>query len=406
MKRLSSFIESIVFFLTSLLVFLSLISYTPKDIPFLSSGPAKGIFNLIGIGGAYLALSLFSIFGWASYFLPFFLFFKGLGKLGILRSFGLSKNKVISILSFLFFMLFLSGFISLFGDSALNEEIFRIGGAAGFFLSGFFKKYLGLYGAFITFSLLMLVNAVLSFGFFFVDSFRGMLFLCSKLGEFIRNKKERINIEIQDIDSRRKQKEINVKHRKNLKEVNPEIKMYSPKFNHSPQSNNTASSTTFKEQAASSQQERARVNDLEAKPAKPFDPRNYKLPYPSLIKVPPFSDQKETKESVKANIKDLETALADFGVEAKVVSVQKGPVVTMYELQPQSGTKINRISSLADDIALSMKSSLVRVVAPIPGRGTVGVEIPNAKKQMVFLREVLEEKVFNDPKSKLTIQIF
>ena len=75
----------------------------------------------------------------------------------------------------------------------------------------------------------------------------------------------------------------------------------------------------------------------------------------------------------------------------------------MYELQPQAGVKIQKISVLADDIALAMKSSSVRVVAPLPGRGTVGVEIPNQKKHLVFLREVLEEKAFINAHSKLTL---
>ena len=129
------------------------------------------------------------------------------------------------------------------------------------------------------------------------------------------------------------------------------------------------------------------------------------MPDPRILKVPPFLDQKETKESIEENIKGLESALANFDVAARVVSVQKGPVVTMYELQPQVGVKIQKISALADDIALAMKSSSVRIVAPIPGRGTVGVEIPNLKKHFVFLREVLEEKEFIKSKSTITLVI-
>ena len=404
MKRLSLLLESIVFFLTSLLTFLSLISYNPEDIPFLASGFSPGVSNLIGVGGAHLAFFLFFMFGWAAYFIPFFLLFSGLGKLGLLRFCGLSKSKVINVLSFLLFMVFLSGFISLFRASAGDVEMFQAGGL-GFFLSEFFKKYLGVYGAFITFLLLMMVNAVLFFGFFFVDSFRGVKSLFFRSIEFIKDRKERKNVETQSLGLTRKQKEIKGNSRKNLKELKPEIKVYAPKFNHSPKNNSELPLDSFEEQAISKEQAKEKINDLEAKPAHPFDSRNYKIPNSSIVKIPPFSDQKETKENIEGKIKQLENALADFGVEAKVVRVQKGPVVTMYELEPQSGTKINRISSLADDIALSMKSSLVRVVAPIPGRGTIGVEIPNSIKQMVFLREVLEEKVFTEPKSKLTVII-
>ncbi|MCF7888379.1 MAG: DNA translocase FtsK, partial [Candidatus Omnitrophica bacterium] len=89
----------------------------------------------------------------------------------------------------------------------------------------------------------------------------------------------------------------------------------------------------------------------------------------------------------------------------EVVGVQKGPVVTMYELSPRPGTKVQKISSLSDDIALAMKSSMVRIVAPLPGRGTVGIEIPNSHKHLVHLRELLEEKKFIKADSKLTLAV-
>jgi len=87
------------------------------------------------------------------------------------------------------------------------------------------------------------------------------------------------------------------------------------------------------------------------------------------------------------------------------VSVQRGPTVTLYELEPESGVKINRISSLADDIALALKSAGVRVVAPIPSRGTVGIEVPNEKKEIVYLKEVISSKKFLDSRSPLTLAI-
>ncbi len=148
-----------------------------------------------------------------------------------------------------------------------------------------------------------------------------------------------------------------------------------------------------------------KIQDLEEDGGKPFDPRTYKLPRPEILKVPPFLAQREVKEDIEECIRSLEATLSEFGVEAKVASVQKGPVVTMYELQPQAGVKIQQISTLADDIALAMKSANVRIVAPIPGRGTVGVEIPNTKKHFVYLREVLEEKIFTKSGSKLTLII-
>jgi len=101
----------------------------------------------------------------------------------------------------------------------------------------------------------------------------------------------------------------------------------------------------------------------------------------------------------------LENALGQFGVSAKVVEVCPGPVVTRYELLPAPGVKVNRIISLADDIAMAMKAEHVRIEAPIPGKGAVGIEIPNADKQVVVLRELLNNPAFNESPSVLTFAI-
>lgn len=406
MRNLSSFLKSTVLFLVSLLILLSLVSYTPKDISFLSSPVSESISNLIGVGGAYLAFVFFFIFGYAAYFFPFALFFLSLDKLGILRFSGLGKSKIINILAFIFFIIFLSAFVGLFSD--FNAEIFRSGGIVGFFLAGFFNKYLGTYGSFITIFLLVAINAILFFGFFFVDILKGVKSLFVKLIEFFKNLKSRE--EIFSKKERVKSKGVlkNILKSK-ISKVKPEIKVYTPKVN-----SNLKAGVADLLGSKSSKPVLKKINKPisneipggpEESQGKIFDPLTYKLPTLDLLKVPPFPDQKEAKEDIEANIKNLETTLLDFGVEAKVVSVQKGPVVTMYELQPQAGVKITKISSLADDIALAMKSSLVRVVAPIPGRGTIGIEIPNLVKHLVYLREVLEEKTFINEKSKLTLGI-
>lgn len=411
MKHLSSFLKSTVLFLTSFLILLSLFSYTPKDVSFLSSPAPEFISNLIGVGGAYLAFVFFFIFGYAAYFFPFALFFLSLDKLGILRFSGLGKSKAINILAFLFFIIFLSAFIGLF--PTVNSEIFKSGGIVGFFLAGFFNKYLGVWGSFITIFLLVAINAILFFGFFFVDILKGVKILFVKLINFFKNLKSQGETFLKKERIRPKEAPRSILQKKPSK-IKPEIKVYTPKIDS--YSKEEKVPTPFganglkpvaKSSPESSSKDKAieKAEALDENGGKVFDPLTYKLPTPDLLKVPPFPDQKEAKEDIEANINNLETTLLDFGVEAKVVSVQKGPVVTMYELQPQAGVKINKISALSDDIALAMKSSQVRIVAPIPGRGTVGIEIPNLKKHFVYLREVLEEKAFTKESSKLTLAI-
>jgi len=411
MRNLSSFLKSTVLFLVSLLILLGLISYTPKDVFFLSSPAPESISNLIGIGGAYLAFFLFFVFGYAAYFFPFALFFLSLDKLGVLRFSGLGKSKAINILAFLFFIIFLSAFIGLFPTA--NAEVFKSGGIIGFFLARFFNNYLGVYGSFITIFLLVAINAILFFGFFFIDILKGIKILFVKLIDFFKSLKSEDGETFLRRQRSGPKEVLKSALRKKAPKVKPEIKVYTPKVDSYSKEESFSSfgANGLKPVAKSTPMPISKdkatkgAGELEDTGGKSFDPLTYELPRPELLKVPPFPDQREAKEDIEVNIKNLETTLLDFGVEAKVVSVQKGPVVTMYELQPQAGVKINKISALADDIALAMKSSQVRIVAPIPGRGTVGIEIPNMKKHLVYLREVLEEKVFTKASSKLTLAI-
>lgn len=103
---------------------------------------------------------------------------------------------------------------------------------------------------------------------------------------------------------------------------------------------------------------------------------------------------KEDKKELIGNASKLEDTLSSFGVEAKVVQVAKGPSVTRFELQPSAGVKVSKIVNLADDIALNLAASGVRIEAPIPGKAAVGIEVPNKELMPVFLREVIESPEF------------
>ncbi len=101
----------------------------------------------------------------------------------------------------------------------------------------------------------------------------------------------------------------------------------------------------------------------------------------------------------------LEETLEDFGISAKVTDIERGPVITRYELEPAPGVKLNRIVALSDDIALAMKAQSVRIIAPIPGKGRVGVEVPNMQSSFVYLKEVLATQKFQEASSKLTLAL-
>jgi len=109
------------------------------------------------------------------------------------------------------------------------------------------------------------------------------------------------------------------------------------------------------------------------------------------------------KEVFLSTAERLRAKLADFGIDGEVVEIRPGPVVTMYEFLPGPGIKVSKIASLADDLAMAMEAMRVRIVAPIPGKGVVGIEVPNRDRETVYLREIVEQDVFQRSASKLTM---
>ncbi len=134
---------------------------------------------------------------------------------------------------------------------------------------------------------------------------------------------------------------------------------------------------------------------------------------PSAFSLPPITllEEIEQRRAVLDKAIFLSTAerlrekLASFGIDGQVKEIRPGPVVTMYEFEPAPGVKISKIASLADDLAMAMEALKVRIVAPIPGKGVVGIEVPNRNRETVFLREIVEQDAFIESSSKLAMAI-
>jgi S-DNA-T family DNA segregation ATPase FtsK/SpoIIIE len=127
------------------------------------------------------------------------------------------------------------------------------------------------------------------------------------------------------------------------------------------------------------------------------------LPPLDLLDEAEPTHRDQSPEELKAQAQFLEQKLRDFGVEGEVVQVLPGPVITMYEFAPAPGIKVSKVTNLQDDLALVMRALSVRVVAPIPGKAVVGIEIPNKRRETVRLRELLAAEEFQTSPSKLTL---
>jgi S-DNA-T family DNA segregation ATPase FtsK/SpoIIIE len=131
----------------------------------------------------------------------------------------------------------------------------------------------------------------------------------------------------------------------------------------------------------------------------------FKLPPLTLLDHLERKDTRIKRETLIANSRILEKKLSDFGVDGKVVEVKPGPVITMYELEPAPGVKINKITNLSDDLALALRAPSIRIIAPIPGRGAIGIEIPNQEREPVSLRDVLDHAAFRESSYRLPIAL-
>jgi len=146
----------------------------------------------------------------------------------------------------------------------------------------------------------------------------------------------------------------------------------------------------------------AKVRSLE--PERPTGPAPTEaLPPLSLLDMPKQPEDLVTAADLTAQANLLVTKLGDFDIEGRVTEIHPGPVVTMFEFEPAAGVKVNQIVALEDDLALALKANRIRVIAPLPGKGTVGVEIPNPRRRTVYLREVLSSAPYE--KSDATLKV-
>ncbi|OGX23414.1 MAG: hypothetical protein A3J51_00025 [Omnitrophica WOR_2 bacterium RIFCSPHIGHO2_02_FULL_45_21] len=384
-------IKAIILIAVGLLIFLGLISYSPQDLSFLSfpaNSPAK---NLIRIFGAGFSFGLFFIFGWVSYLLPLILFSWGLGKFRERNFFLPFRLPGLLLLAFS-----LSSLMAM--TSGQSEVCFRRGGLIGFIFSRFLVNYFGT-GGWVIVITLALLSCVLV-----------MEFLLSrfvlKITEAVKAK-----LKLPRINPLRNLfiffSRPAVSNRLNL---NPLMKRNKEKL----QEVSIAGEElpVSQKQALAGSKIELKLNqgpqEIKAVKAKSVQLKSgaYQLPSLGLLDDPAASaSRKVLEEDLTGNAHILEDTLLDFGVSVRVTNIERGPAITRYELEPAPGVKVQRIVSLGDDIALSMKAQSVRIVAPIPGKSRVGIEVPNSSIGAVYLKEVLSSPEFQNAQSKLTLAL-
>ncbi len=368
-------------FALTVLVLLSLVSHHPEDLSFYTSHPNVPPKNWVNVFGATLSEGLFFCFGYASYALPVFLFLFGLK---CVRREPIRMNAV-KLLGILVLSAATSSFFAMF-FATLATVRFRRGGMAGLVFSDFLTHYFGRMGAYVLILMLALLSLPLI----------GQVFIFPFLSRFFENTSKKLKAFAWPSPGLAAPRRVRPARppRKSVKENEDGPRPVEEKVPGPAPSVNIKIAKPPVDAALEG-----------GEPVREVSEEDYVLPSLDLLDSPPPVSVRQIKDDLTENAKILEETLNDFGISVRVADIERGPVITRYELEPAPGVKIQKIVSLADDIAMTMKAASVRIVAPIPGKNRVGVEIPNLQTAMVYLKEVLVSEEFRDYDSKLTLAL-
>ena len=374
----------LIFLAIAVLVLISLISYNPEDLKFFTSSPNKGISNFAGISGAYVAAALLFVLGRGAYIIPILCLAWAVNKF-----IGREPQKIYLKISGTIVLFLASSILLSMVFDATNVDKAKAGGVIGLFLSNLLTRYFGDAGTYVIAIMLVVMSALLATEFLILPF---VAIVYKKTKQYFMGWKRTFFY-------RRKPKIITPQERQVKKP--PTIKR-PPTIEVRREPEPKISKPTIKPHIKPQAPPEPKPVAAKTKPEKTSE---YKLPPLSLLDEPPKIEEKKIKEDLTVSSGILEETLQDFGIDAKVTHVEQGPAITRYELEPAPGVKVTRITSLSDDIALAMKAHSVRVVAPIPGKARVGVEVPNVVTNLVYLKEILESNQFIKATSKLSLAI-
>jgi S-DNA-T family DNA segregation ATPase FtsK/SpoIIIE len=369
-------------FAPGLLLLLSLLSYSATDPCFSVSGTGGEIKNYIGIIGAYLSDVLLQLVGVSAYFIPGFFFAYAL----FLTLGGEAVHPLLKKVGGILLFTSMSAFFGLQGSTLrLFGESVPSGGMLGGSISYLLLSGFSSTGAYIITLTAIVLGLMLLTPFSPLKTFTWLREYYGRLaGQF-----ELMLMLYQG----RKEKAKEAKRR-------PAVPKELPKIVDPPKD-------AFREREE---------KEKKAKAVKPVQENfefmenrdgggSYQLPTIALLDPLPPPGKKISKEEMLAESELLARKLLDFDIEGKITQVYPGPVVTMFEFEPAPGVKVSRIVNLADDLALAMRAGSVRIVAPLPGKPAVGIEVPNNTRETVYFRQIIETPEYQANKSKLKIPL-
>jgi len=391
-----------------LLSFLCVFSFDAEDISFLHDPPASPPHNLVGLLGAWFAFFGFQLFGIGGYLLPFLLLTGGM-----MMTFR-SYERGWPVWAWL-----TAGLVSLssffeYQPSLWNglRELLNIGSPGGLIGQMLAIRTLGRLinhtGAGIIFITVFLLAILQLTG---MHPFTPFAFLWEKIQEFRTRRKEARAAAPKPKFSR----EVKPEKEKSKKAVlPPELataagELFTPpatppkaESKVEPKAEATKPAPKAKPIAAAPADELANVS-VNIAPGR--DESGYQLPPLTILDELPSLASRTSTENTEEKARILQATLEEFRVDGKVTHVETGPTVTSYEITPAPGVRVESIANLEKNIALALRAQSIRIQAPIPGKGAVGIEVPNTKGTSVYLRELVESQAFHNPEVALPLAL-
>jgi len=366
----------------SLILLLALLSYSPTDPAFTIAGGDEAVTNRMGPAGAWFADVAFLLFGASAYLFPILVLIAGVF---LFRGEELPERRqaIWRVIGFVLAIATSSGLATLHFQSPNLRE--TAGGILGQGVGNGLAYALGLLGATVLLLVLWLAAVQLATGVSWIA-------IMDRIGHTVYGAVTALQARLGDLQiwwegrrAKQHRDEVVTKVRAKSKTTAPRIEPVIEKIEVSAR--------------ATERLERERQVPM-------FEPAaSNELPALSLLDNPPPKEGGYSAEALEAMSRLVELKLNDFGVEAEVVAVHPGPVVTRFEIKPAAGVKSSQISGLAKDLARSLATVSVRVVEIIPGKPYVGLEIPNEVREIVALGEIVKSQVYDEVKSPLTLAL-
>jgi S-DNA-T family DNA segregation ATPase FtsK/SpoIIIE len=391
--------------LAALLLALSLYSYDPMDVAYNTTHPNYPQNNSVGIVGSWVAFGSLFAFGFSSYAIVFILFFLGYGFFQSAPAASIRMRSV-RVVAAVLMLVSLACLFQLPMGAWCSREAGRLnlagaGGVVGDVLSvNLLIPLLGVAGSIVVCAAVCISSLLVYTRF---NAFRVIGRSFAKISAAI-NRSARVSTEV--INQKRRVvplsvRKVRVRPFAGLSRRTRKAKITVPPAAEAHQLSETP---RFEKRVPDRPVKEASPRRLPSRARPSRSPGAYKLPGIDLLHEP-IAPKGRQEEDLQKKVDVLQLTLKEFGIEAEVGNVIRGPVITRYEVHPAPGVKVQRITALADDLALAMAASSIRIVAPIPGKSAVGIEIPNPKATLVGLKEMLLSKEYRQRARSIPLAI-